>query len=257
MTSIYANSRCTIQSNLPKEGEYFSFTDSGDFDELVVQDYLAVKKAINSAINTRDHSNLEKRVKTLPDINALFYEGDNTYTLLHEAVRIGCAYCTQILLQHGAKVDIIDKAGKTAEMLTSEYPNLTIDHLINKRKNAIEQDNLHSSYLLLETKVECLLTRKGSILEDFRGGEIWVESFEGSLSFIDNGIFSASVYYSRMVEKESYDDVNMTFKVTKLLHYGNNAYKIDYDKSSGEHLKLIASDERYQQIQEGLFIDNK
>lgn len=226
MSTYRVDSSCYIESQLQRKGEFLFRNSDGSYldDEAFINQFFAVKNAISES----NHNNLEERVRKLDDINAVFkfVGGGDNYTLLHKAVEKGCHVCVQMLLQNGAKSDIINHEGKTAEMMARAKMDPQMIDLIEKSKPV-------SKTISIKT-VECTLSKKSEtqIMQGMGGfPETWSQMFEGKLFFGPDFQDRATVILSRSVNAQSYDyELKVPFKVTEMEYEGKKAYKIDYDE---------------------------
>lgn len=221
--SIYrVDSSCIIESQIPRTGELFH-DGRGKYvgDEFFINRFMDMRDAITHD----DHNNLEERVKKLDDINAVFKYVDETkkYTLLHQAVEKGCVVCVRTLIQNGAKSDIPNQRGVTAEAIARKNSNQQVIDLIEKAKPTSKE---------ISTKtVECTLRRQSEtqILKGMGFPDTWAQVFEGKMFFGPNFKDHANVILSRSVHAQSYDyELKVFFKVTEMEYEGKQAFKIDH-----------------------------
>ena len=250
--SIYRiDSSCYIESQHQRKGEVLFHHSDGSYlgDEVFIDKFFG----INNAISKGDHNNLEERVRKLDDINAIFkyVGGGDSYTLLHNAVKKGCQVCVQILLKNGAKSDIPNHEGKTAEMLAREKMDPQVIDLIEKSKPA--------SKAISTKTVECTLAKKSErqIMSGIGGfPETWAQMFEGKLFFGPAFQDRASVILSRSVNARSYDyELKVPFKVTEMEYEGKKAFKIDHDEKL--FVVLTPNTDKYLIGKDHLFIQRE
>jgi ankyrin repeat domain-containing protein 50 len=86
----------------------------------------------SAAINGR-YTILEMLLRTsnVPDINA---QGSNGETPLHDAAKMGYVKSAKVLLDHGARTDILDKSGKTPVRYAKDMKRVKILELLRKAR---------------------------------------------------------------------------------------------------------------------------